>query len=73
VEAIKAADIQLNGELGSLSHKTKRSKATILQSPLYCGEETSLVKFIYNYLLDFFSLLYFRHNLIKYIKAHKTI
>mmetsp|Transcript_35109 Transcript_35109/g.41382 ORF Transcript_35109/g.41382 Transcript_35109/m.41382 type:complete len:221 (+) Transcript_35109:353-1015(+) len=38
VEAIKAADIQLNGQLGCLSQKPKRSKATILQSPLYCGE-----------------------------------
>jgi len=31
VEAIKAADIQLNGQLGCLSQKPKRSKATILQ------------------------------------------
>mmetsp|Transcript_41435 Transcript_41435/g.53473 ORF Transcript_41435/g.53473 Transcript_41435/m.53473 type:complete len:132 (+) Transcript_41435:1121-1516(+) len=43
VEAIKAADIQLNGQLGCLSQKPKRSKATILQSPLYCGEGNTLV------------------------------
>jgi hypothetical protein len=43
VEAIKAADIQLNGQLGCLSRRPQRSKATILQSPLYCGDGNTLV------------------------------
>jgi len=43
IDAIKAADIQLKGQLGCLSQKPKRSKATILQSPLYCGEGNTLV------------------------------
>ena len=49
INAIKAADTHLNGEVGWLSEKHifKKSKATILQSPLYCGEGKTLVCFYY--------------------------
>jgi hypothetical protein len=33
----------LKGQLGCLSQKPKTSKATILQSPLYCGDGNTLV------------------------------
>eukprot|EP00615_Pteridomonas_danica_P001873 CAMPEP_0114342420 /NCGR_PEP_ID=MMETSP0101-20121206/9782_1 /TAXON_ID=38822 ORGANISM="Pteridomonas danica, Strain PT" /NCGR_SAMPLE_ID=MMETSP0101 /ASSEMBLY_ACC=CAM_ASM_000211 /LENGTH=103 /DNA_ID=CAMNT_0001476511 /DNA_START=358 /DNA_END=665 /DNA_ORIENTATION=- len=45
INAIKAADKHFNGEVEWLSelHTIKISKATILRSPLYCGEDKTLL------------------------------